>query len=510
MNDELGDELGDELVPRGPESFGSQSAGVDDISMVPWSLMVSKRIAKRVGLTRKWAVLLVVLIGLFTTSSTITILVVSLETISKDLDSTVSTLNWAITGPMLAFGVVGPAFGKIGDLYGHKKVYVFGLLISGLFAGATVFAWNAASIVVFRILSATAGSATGPAAMAYINRLFEPHERVRPLSLWSFTTAGAPVLGVVLGAPLIDSVGWRMIFVIQAPLSLLAAFIAWKMLPQTARMKNVRFDVMGAITLGLGAVFILLGINRGNSWGWSSPSTISVIALGVITIAFFVQIEKRAEEPLMPLQWLHRRNLVLPVVSQSLTNFAYMGGFILIPQLLERGLGFSAALVGWLIVARPLSFSIAAPTASFVTMRVGERVSALTGSSLVVVAMVMFSLIGEGSTSWFIAMSLAISGVGLGVSSPSLTALVANAVDDKDLGVAGALQQLMSQLAAVAGTTVMISVQESLEPSGIVRSFSVAFIVGAAVSSLGTFTALFVRSTDRSFYQDAKQQGTKS
>jgi MFS family permease len=493
-----------ELEPKGSESLGPQSTGVDDVSMVPWSLMVSKRIAKRVGLTRKWAILVVVLIGLFTTSSTITILVVSLETISQDLNSNVSTLNWVITGPMLAFGVVGPAFGKIGDLYGHKKVYVYGLAISGVFAVATVFAWSAASVVTFRILSATAGSATGPASMAYINRLFEPHERVRPLGLWSFVTAGAPVLGVVLGAPLVESIGWRMIFVVQAPLSFLAAFIAWKMLPQTSRMKNVRFDTLGSITLGLGAVLILLGINRGNSWGWSSASTIGVITAGVATIALFVQVEKRAEAPLMPLHWLRRKNLVLPVVSQSLSNFAYMGGFILIPQLLERGLGYTAAAVGWLIIARPLSFSIAAPTASIFTMRVGERASALFGSSLVVVAMVMFALIDKGSPGWFIAIGLAASGVGLGVSSPSLTALVANSVDDNDLGVAGALQQLMSQLGAVAGTTIMISVQESLEPSGIIRSFSVAFMVGAAVALMGSFTAIFVKSTDRSMYRLSK------
>lgn len=498
MSDSSDDKKTDELGPIGPESLGPQSSGVDDSPSVPWSLLVSKRIAKRVGITRKWAVLIVVLVGLFTTSSTITILVVSLETISRDIDSTVSALNWAITGPMLAFGVVGPAFGKIGDLYGHKKVYVYGLAISGVFAFATVFAWDAASLVLFRTLSATAGSATGPAAMAYINRLFEPHERVRPLSIWSFTTAGAPVLGVVLGGPLIESVGWRIIFVVQAPLCFIASFIAWKMLPQTSRIKNVKFDVMGSLTLGLGALLILLGINRGNSWGWSSPATLSVIALGVLTTAAFVQFEKRAEAPLMPLHWLRRRNLVMPVVSQSFTNFAYMGGFILIPQLLERGLGFSAAFVGWLIVARPLAFSLAAPTASFVTMRVGERVSAVVGSGVVVLAMILFALIDVGSSSWFIAAALAISGIGLGVSSPSLTALVANAVDDKDLGVAGALQQLMNQLAAVAGTTVMISVQESLEPSGVVRSFSIAFVVGACVAGLGTLSAFYVRSTDRS------------
>jgi hypothetical protein len=125
------------LTPHGRETITLEQAGVDEISVVPWTQMIPRRFARKVGLTRKWATLFVVLGGLFTTSSTITILVVSLETISRDLNSTVSVLNWSITGPMLAFGVVGPAYGKIGDLYGHKKVYVYGLLFSGLFSLAT-------------------------------------------------------------------------------------------------------------------------------------------------------------------------------------------------------------------------------------------------------------------------------------------------------------------------------------------------------------------------------------
>ena len=215
----------EELAPHGKATITFEQGGVDEVSVVPWTLMIPRKIARKVGITRKWATLFVVLAGLFTTSSTITILVVSLDTIAKDLNSSVSVLNWSITGPMLAFGVVGPAYGKIGDLYGHKRVYVFGLLFAGIFAGMTVFAWNAVSMVVFRLLSATAGSATGPAAMAYVNRLFEPNERVRPLGLWSFVTAGAPVLGVVIGGPIISAIGWRMIFVVQAPLLLGAALL---------------------------------------------------------------------------------------------------------------------------------------------------------------------------------------------------------------------------------------------------------------------------------------------
>ena len=496
MNPRKNDE---ELVEHGRNTIAIEQGGVDEVSVIPWSLMIPRRIARKVGLTRKWATLIVVLAGLFTTSSTITVLVVSLETISRDLNSSVSVLNWSITGPMLAFGVVGPAYGKIGDLYGHKKVYVFGLFFAGVFAGLTVFAWNATSMVVFRLLSATAGSATGPAAMAYINRLFEPNERVRPLGLWSFVTAGAPVLGVVLGAPLVESIGWRMIFVIQTPLLIGASILAWNMLPQTSRMKNVKFDVKGSVTLGLGATLLLLTINRGHAWGWTSPAIAVFAVASVASLYAFVRIERVAEAPLMPLHWLRTPNVILPIAIQALLNFAYMGGFIIVPQMLETGLGFTSSHIGWLVIARPLTFSITAPLASMVTMRIGERRSGVIGAIGIIVSMLLLSSVSAGSSDIVIALGLAMSGVGFGIAGPALTGLVANAVDDETVGVAGAMQQLLSQMGAVLGSTVMISIHEMTAGSTtVVRSYGLALLAGAVTASVAAVLAAKLQSTDRS------------
>ena len=488
----------EELTPHGRETIAVEQGGVDEVSVVPWTAMFPRKVARKIGLTRKWATLIVVLAGLFTTSSTITVLVVSLQTIADDLHSSVNVLNWSITGPMLAFGVVGPAYGKIGDLYGHKKVYVYGLLFAGVFAGATVLAWNAWSMVLFRLLSAVAGSATGPAAMAYVNRLFEPEERVRPMGLWSFTTAGAPVLGVVLGGPLVDSIGWRMIFIIQTPLLLAASVVAWRLLPQTARMKNVKFDVWGSVTLGLGATFFLLAINRGHTWGWGSPFILALFVASVVAVRLFIRVESRAEAPLLPLHWLRDANLVLPMVIQMLLNFAYMGGFIVVPQMLENGLGMTAAHIGLLVIARPLSFSITAPLASFFTMRVGERVSAVIGSVGMIASMVLLSTVRSGSGDLIVILGLGISGVGFGIAGPALSALVSNSAPEESIGVAGAMQQLLSQMGAVLGSTVMISIHEMLSGSGVVQSYAYALIAGAVTSAVAVAFSLKVRPTDRS------------
>jgi EmrB/QacA subfamily drug resistance transporter len=479
----------------------SDAPGVDEVGVLPWQAVRGKRfvrkVAKRIGLNRAWATLIVVLSGLFAVSATITVLVVSLDTIATDLNTDTSTINWALTGPMLAFGVVGPAFGKAGDLWGHKRLFLLGLLGASIFAALTAVAWNATTMILFRTLSATAGSATGPAAMAFINRMFEPEERVRPLGFWSFTTAGAPVLGVVLGAPIVESVGWRVIFVVQAPLLALALLVAWRLLPETDRQANVKFDLRGSAVLGIGATSLLLAINRGHSWGWTSAPVLALLIVGVSGLWVFFRVERSAEAPLLPMRWLRTRNVVFPTLSQALINFAYMGGFFAVPQLLEKGLDYSTSHIGWLIIARPLTFSIVAAAASIITLRIGERSSGVIGASATIISMFVLSSVGVGSSDVVIVVGLALTGVGLGVAGPAMTGLLSSAVDPEDIGTAAAFQQLMSQLGAVAGTTIMTMVHESTLSRGVVESFGYALWVGAFAAFLGLIAALRVKPLRR-------------
>ena len=462
------------------------AGGVDEVSVIPWSLLIRQKIVQRVGVSRRKATLVVLLSCVFTVSFMITLLVVSLKTVADDLNSTTAIISWAITAPMLAFGVVGPGFGKIGDLWGHKRVFVYGLFFAGVFALCTAFAWNATSMIVFRTLSAAGGSALGPAAMAYINRMFDPSERVGPLGYWSFVTAGAPVIGVVAGVPLVAVFGWRTIFLTQAPLCLAGCLVAMWLLGDTERRKNVKFDIKGALLLGAGSVLILLAINRGPSWGFGSSRTLMVALVGIATLGLFARVEQQASDPMLPLKWLRTRNVAFPVTSQALTNFAYMGGFMIVPQLLETGLGFSTSHIGWLIIARPLMFSLVAPFSGRVSSRIGERNAGIIGACAVVASMLLLSQIDVGASDLLIS---------LGISSPALTALLANSVDNKDLGVASAMQQLLNQMGAVLGAAIMIGIHEATINSGVVKSYSYALLAGAVSSVIAIFAASAVRST---------------
>ncbi len=480
------------------DDFSVEAPGAEEVSVVPWPLLLRQRIVERVERSDRypWIILATVLFGLFTVGFTITILSNSIPRIADDLHADVSTLTWILTGPLLAFAVVGPAAGKLGDLYGQRRVYLASMVCVCVFAGCTAVAWNASALIAFRILGAATGAATGPASMAMINSLFPPQRRAQAMGYWSMVGAGGPVVGVVAGGPIVEAFGWRWIFVAQVPLTLAGLLLALAILPDTERQPETTFDIPGALTLATVATAALLAINRGPVWGWASPGVITGFVVSPVALAAFVAIERRSAHPLIPLGYLRRPNFAFPIATQMFTNFAYMGGFVITPLLLQREFGYGPTHTGNLLIARPLTFAVAGPVAGYLALRIGERTSAIVGASAVVASMVALSTVAPGSSDLVVVGALALSGVGLGASSPAMAATIANAVDPHDLGIAGATQQMMNQFGVVLGIQVMQTVQAARESSvGAVAAYGDAYLVGGAVAALGIVTALFVRSS---------------
>jgi MFS family permease len=334
--------------------------------------------------------------------------------------------------------------------------------------------------------------------MALIYSVFPPHKRVQAMGLWSMVGAGGPVLGVVAGGPVVEALSWRWIFVIQAPLVLFAVVVAALLLPETKPGRRSRLDVVGAVLLALGVTSVLLALNRGPVLGWSHAVVVGGFVAGPLLLLTFAWWERRVASPLIRLEYLKRRNVAAPIATQAFTNFAYMGGFIITPFFLSEVFGYGETRIGLLSIARPLSFSIAAPLGGLVAMRVGERNAGVAGGIAVVFSMVMLAQLGGGTSDALVMGSLALSGVGLGVSSPSMAATIANAVDEDDLGIAGAAQQLLTQVGVVAGIQLMQTVQVSAQDSlGLVGSYHRAYLLGGAVAAIGVVSAAFVRRSGR-------------
>ena len=492
----VGDERDDYVAIEAP--------GADEVSVLPWPALFRHRLARRVESSDRyeWWVLWTVLAGLFSVMFTITILAVSLPRIAADLHSDTTTLTWVITGPLLAFGVVGPLLGKAGDIWGQKRMFMLALSLTLVFAGLTAVAWNAGSLILFRVLGAGEGAATGPASMAMIMMVFRREERVKAMGFWSLIGAGAPVLGVVAGGPIVEHVSWRLIYVAQIPFTALALLAAAIILPGRDKVQGDRIreplDVPGVITVGLGTVSLLFALNRGPEWGWTSPGVVVAFALSPLMLAAFVLVERRARAPLIPLDYFRRRNFAFPIGVQFFSNFAYMGSFILTPLFLKGAFHYGETKIGLLSIARPLSFSLTAPVAGYLAVRWGERLAAIVGCAFVVASMLAWSQVDPGASNWAVMGALALAGVGLGVSSPSMAASVANAVDEENLGIAGAAQQLLTQVGIVAGIQLAETIQAARQHAvGVVQSYHEAYLLAGAACVLGLVCALFVRSAER-------------
>lgn len=477
-----------------PDPFVSDVPGGEEVPVVAWPLLFRHRIGHRVRSSDHypWWVLVTVLAGLFATGFTITIMAVSLKDIAKDLGSSETALTWVVTGPFLALALTMPLFGKLGDLYGHRRVYLLGFAGFTVGAALTAIAWSGAALIAIRVLGSIPGAATGPTSMALIMRAFPEDDRVKAMGWWALVGAGAPVIGLVAGGPLVDAVGWRWIFVAQVPLSLIALLVGVLVLHETPRREKVPIDVAGAAALGVAVVAALLGMTLGAQVGWGHPAVIGLLFLAPVALWLFVRTERRAAEPLLPLDFFRHRDFTASLVAQGTSNFAYMGGFIITPLLMENRFGFSVAATSLAMVCRPLSNSLASPSGGYLAARIGERPTAIAGMLMIAVSMAVFAFAASAAVVGLVFVGLVLSGIGLGGSAPSLITVVANTVDAEDLGVANAAQQMVAMIGTVAGIQVLSTIQGGSEASA---PFTAAYLVGGGIAVVGVVASSFVRSS---------------
>jgi hypothetical protein len=299
-------------------------------------------------------------------------------------------------------------------------------------------------------------------------------------------------------------------FFLQVPLLLAASVLAMAVLPKRAsgrrqvRWDELRLDWAGAGSIAACVASFLLALTFLPKSGLASPLVLGLLGSSVVCGVVFRAAERRAADPIFPLGYLHKRNFVFPIAAQSFANFAYLGGFFLTPLLLEYSFGYlhNQSVVGFLSLPRPIVFSTIAPFAGYLAVRVGERSLAVVGTTAVVVSMGVFALAGHSTGLALVEIALALSGMGLGIASPSLSATVSNEFAPEDLGTAAASQQLMNQLGTVAGIQVMETVYDAVlrghrGPGALLHAFHVAYLVGGAVALLGVAGAVMSRSTPR-------------
>lgn len=410
--------------------------------------------------------LFVTLAGLFSTSFPTTILSISVNDISANLHSAPSTVTWVTTAPLLAGAVATPVLGRLGDLRGHRRLFFAGLLTAGVFSLLTAAAWDASSLIAFRTVSQMGASAIVPATFAILFRSFPPNERVRVSSLASGTFAAASVIGVIVGGPLIDTVGWRPIFIVQALVSLGALLPAAIVLrPDEAGAQDRSVDYLGAGTLAVATFALTFGINRLGVWG-VNPVSVGSLALAPFAIWALIRVERRARSPLLPLRVLSARNTRVISGTSFLLGSAWMGSLIVTPLLLQTVFGLSAGMTALVTVPRAASIVLVSPLAGRLGVRIGER-RLLVGACTALAGVMGLMAVGAATTTLVIMVAaLSLSGFAFGSGQPALTSAVGHGMRPDDFGLATSLQQTSNQIGSVVGVGLFTAIAADATVAG--------------------------------------------
>ena len=401
----------------------------------------------------KWWILATVIIGTFLGRLDQTIVNLALPKIIDDFGITVVAAGWIGTAYILANAIFVPVWGKLGDTIGRKKVYllgfsifIFGSLLAGL-------AWNLSSMIVFRVIQAIAGSADYPTAMAIIAVTFtKGKERAQALGLWSVSFAAASVFGPLLGGPLIDTFGWRSVFLVNIPVGLIGIAMAMVFISEsTSGEKNAKFDWWGAITLGLGLSSLVLVLDKGLDWGWLSGTAILMYFTTIIFLVIFYWIEQNHTEPIVDFKFFKSIVFVGSLINNFIVFMALIGAIFLIPVFVATFMGYNATQTGYLFLPMAFFMVIASMLGSKLTGKVKSYI-VITASTLVAgIGLLMFTIIDPRSGPLDIIIPMSIMAFGLGFAMSQRTNAIASVVQDHEMGMASSVLALARNIAGAFG-----------------------------------------------------------
>lgn len=434
------------------------------------------------------AVLLVGLTGLFATTFPVTVLTLALPTMAEDFGVDEAGLAWLITLPMLCSALALPVLGKLGDLYGHRRVFLTGFALAVVTTAISATATTPAVLIAWRTVSQVAGGSTMPSSLALINSVHHGPARAKAMGWWSMIAAGGPVVGLTVGAPAIDAIGWPALFLVQAALMVVPVVASWLVLRETPR-RPAAFDVPGAVALAVGVGPLLLATSEARQWGLLSVPVVACLAVSAAGLATFRSIELRAATPLVPLDFFRSRTTTASLAAALLSGAAYMGGFFLASLLLVRQFGYSLTSAVPILAIRPILFAVSSPVGGWVTGRIGSRTTAVVGCAVLAGGLGGLAVgSATGSLVVVVVFGFLLQGIGYGLLRPAITTALADAVAEQDLGMAGASERLVGQVGIVFGITVMASVYGSD-----VDRFAPAFAVGAVFGLAAAFVSLAMR-----------------
>lgn len=406
-----------------------------------------------------WLALVAVALGVMMVALDGTVVGVANPTIASDLNASLAGLQWVTNGYLLALAVLLIVGGKLGDRFGRKKVFIAGIVGFALFSLACALSTSIGMLIAFRVLQGVAGALLMPNTLAILRAAFPPDELNRAVGIWGGSSALAVASGPIVGGLLVEHISWESIFLLNLPLGVVAAAAAVAFVKESKDPHQAKsFDLPGVGLLSAGLFLVIWAIIKAQDKGWGSLYVLGFGIVGLLVLGAFVARERRAEEPLLPLDLFRSRSLSAGTALVIVGFFALFGLLFFVGLYLQNVHGYSPVQTGVRLLPLTATFVISAPLGGYLTERFGPRLPAFLG--MVLLAICFFGLTFLEEDSGYGAQWPFYFGIGLcfGLVIVSTTqAIVGNAPVELG-GVAGGLQSTANQLGGVLGTAVLGSV----------------------------------------------------
>ena len=408
----------------------------------------------------QWVVLATVIVGTFLGTVDRTIVNLALPKMAADFGITTTVASWIATAYMIANAVFVPIWGKLGDTIGRKKVYIAGFVI--FIAGSVLagLAWNFSSMIVFRIVQAIASSADVPTAMAILAVTFTDHkQRGQALGIWSSAFASAAVLGPLVGGPLIDAFGWRSVFMVNLLVGLIGLAMALAFIEESVSEKKARsFDWWGALTLGTALSTLVLLLEKGQEWGWTSGGSLLLGFITLFSAFIFYFIEKKHPAPMIDFKFFKNWNFNNALFNNCAVFMAMMGSVFLIPIFAQTFLGMDATHSGYLFIPLAIGFMFASPIGGRLIGRVKPGY-VIAGSSFVAAFgfFLFFVFLDPRSGVLDIIIPLAVMSFCMGLGMSQRTSIITNSVPNEEVGMASGVLTLGRNISGAMGIAIFSS-----------------------------------------------------
>lgn len=457
---------------------------------------------------QRWLALMVLCLGDLMIVLDTTIVNVALPSIREDLGFSQTSLVWVVNAYMLTFGGFLLLGGRLGDLYGNRKLFLLGIILFTLASLACGLANSQALLISARAIQGLGGAVVSAVALALIMNLFtEPAERAKAMGIFGFVMAGGGSIGVVLGGVLTGALNWHWIFLVNIPIGAVVYALCLGVLPDSRGHATGRLDVAGAVTVTVSMMLAVYAIVNGNEAGWTSVPTLTIIAAAVVLFILFLGIEARVRSPLMPLSLFRLRNVATANVVGVLWAAGMFAWFFISALYMQLVLNYIPLQIGLAFLPSNLimaAFSLG--LSAKMVVRFGLRLPLALGLLLAAIGLLLFGLAPvDGNFVAHVLPGMLLMGLGCGMAfNPMLLAAMSD-VSPSDSGLASGIVNTAFMMGGALGLAVLASLAAartgSLTVSGtdaliaLNGGYQLAFIVGAIFTSAAALLgAVYLRT----------------